>query len=66
MKILFYSFILLCLTSCSYDKPANVKSISQGKHYKTIEVDGVKCIVFSGHRSGGISCNWDEYNQRYK
>lgn len=30
--------------------------------YALVEIDGVECIRYSGHKKGGLSCDWSGRN----
>lgn len=36
-----------------------------GPHFSIETVHGVQCVVYSAPYKGGISCNWEKYNQEH-
>lgn len=44
----------------TYPQVTNVTGIDSWADFYDTEINGVRCIVFSGYKSGGISCDFAE------
>ena len=71
MKILALALTSIALTGCidapnrSHARPASATSINNGNSVKLYVIDnGLECAVYNGYQEGGISCNWEKYNEK--
>ena len=63
--VLGASVIALALTGCSDDRDDSDATGSRNIWVGTIEVEGkpLGCVAFKKGYAGGLSCNWDAYNE---
>ena len=60
--------LMLLLTGCS-DAPKDnrpyrpqITKKSSIQNYKFIKIDNLECLQYGTGRRGGLSCNWEKYN----
>lgn len=67
MKKLIVIIAALVISGCEVE-PYQKTQMRKAEHIAKYDVywintKGMECVVFEDQREGGISCNWDRYNQ---
>lgn len=69
LLIVLLSVLLVSLSGCSIDHEKTQKPTTKGVTHVTTE-EGVECVVYKftsyNKGGGGISCNWEGYNNSNK
>lgn len=59
--------VTAALTACAAPKETVGRVDTQSPTLiHVVTDDGVECIVYAAGYKGGLSCNWDKYNEDHK
>lgn len=64
MRCLIGLLLAASLTACGTGTGTADTANPELSHVTT--ADGVECLVYRGYQQGGISCNWERYNEDHK
>ena len=56
--ILVCILLVILLVSCGGGSEGQVKV---APNLYLTEIDGMPCVIYSGYKSGGVTCDWTRY-----